>query len=80
MSYSGHVDIRIGIANSPREISFESSQAAADVEKAVSEALTADAKFVRLVDAKGTVYVVPTATLAYLEIGSEESRRVGFVA
>lgn len=80
MSYSGHVDIRIGIANSPREISFESSQAAADVEKAVSEALTADARFVRLVDTKGTVYVVPTATLAYLEIGSEESRRVGFVA
>ncbi len=74
------MDIRIGIANSPREISFESSQTSAEVEKAVSDVLAADGKFVRLVDAKGYVYVVPTASLAYLEIGSEESRRVGFVA
>lgn len=74
------MDIRIGIANSPREISFESSQSSADVEKVVSDALAADAKYVRLADAKGNVYVVPTASLAYFEIGSEESRRVGFVA
>ncbi|MBX3098339.1 MAG: DUF3107 domain-containing protein [Salinibacterium sp.] len=74
------MDIRIGITNSPREISFESSQKSAEVEKTVSDALTADAKFVKLVDAKGNVYLVPTASFAYLEIGSEESRRVGFVA
>lgn len=74
------MDIRIGIANSPREISFESSQTAAEVEKVVADALSSDAKFVKLVDGKKNVYVVPTAALAYLEIGSEESRRVGFVA
>lgn len=74
------VDIRIGIANSPREISFESNQSSAEVEKVVADALTAEAKFVKLADAKGNVYVVPTVSLAYLEIGSEESRRVGFVA
>ena len=74
------MDIRIGIANSPREISFESSQTSAEVEKVVSEALASDAKYVKLADGKGNVYVVPTASLAYLEIGSEESRRVGFVA
>ena len=74
------MDIRIGISNSPREISFESSQTAAEVEKVVSDALSADAKFVKLSDAKGNLYVVPTLSLAYLEIGSEESRRVGFVA
>ena len=74
------MDIRIGIANSPREISFESSQTSADVEKVVADALDSDAKFVKLKDSKGNVYVVPTLSLAYLEIGSEESRRVGFVA
>ena len=74
------MDVRIGIQNSPREISFESSQTSAEVEKTVSDALAADAKFVKLSDSKGNVYVVPIATLAYLEIGSEESRRVGFVA
>lgn len=74
------MDIRIGIANNPRELAFESSQTAAEVEKVLSAALEADAKLVRLVDDKGTVYLVPTAAIAYLEVGSESSRRVGFVA
>ncbi len=74
------MDIRIGIANSPREISFESSQTSAQVEKIVADALDADAKFLKLSDDKGKVYIVPTVSLAYLEVGSEESRRVGFVA
>lgn len=74
------VDIRIGIANSPREINFESSQTAADVEKVVASALDSDAKFIKLADDKGKVYLVPTASLAYIEVGSEESRRIGFVA
>jgi len=74
------VDIRIGIANSPREISFESTQSSAEVEKIVAAALDSDAKFVKLTDGKGNIYLVPVASLAYLEIGSEESRRVGFVA
>ena len=74
------MDIRIGIANSPREINFESSQTSAQVEKIVADALESDSKFVKLSDDKGKVYIVPTAALAYLEVGSEESRRIGFVA
>lgn len=74
------MDIRIGIANSPREIAFESAQTPAEVEKIVAAALESDAKFVKLTDDKGKLYLVPTAALAYLEVGSEESRRVGFVA
>ena len=75
-----HVDIRIGITNSPREINLESSQSAADVEGVVTAALASDAKFFKLVDQQGNVSVVPRATFGYLEFGSEESRRVGFVA
>ena len=74
------VDIRIGITNSPREINLESSQSAADVEAIVTAALASEAKFFKLVDQKGNIYVVPLETFGYLEIGSEESRRVGFVA
>ena len=74
------MDIRIGITNSPREISFESSQTAAEVEKVVSTALDSDAKYIKLVDDKGRVYIVPTASFSYLEVGTEESRRIGFVA
>lgn len=74
------MDIRIGIANSPREISFETSQSAADVEKVVAEALDSDAKFIKLSDDKGKVYIVPVASFSYIEVGSESARRVGFVA
>jgi hypothetical protein len=74
------VDIRIGIVNSPRELSFESSQTAAQIEKVVADALGSDAKFIKLADDKGRVYIVPVTSFAYLEVGSEESRRIGFVA
>jgi len=43
-------------------------------------ALDAGATHVTFADAKGNSYIVPTAGLAYIELGSEESRRVGFVA
>ncbi len=74
------MDISIGIINSPRELSFESDQSAAEVEKAVLDAIDGGAKLIRLTDAKGNVYLVPVATVAYVEVGSEASRRVGFVA
>ncbi|MGA1837907.1 DUF3107 domain-containing protein [Herbiconiux sp. 11R-BC] len=73
------MDIRIGIANSPRELNFESSQTPAEIEKTVAEALTGTGTHLTLSDNKGKLYVVPVASLAYVEIGSEESRRVGFV-
>ena len=74
------MDIRIGIINSPRELSFESDQLASEIEKIVSTALESDAKLIRLVDDKGRVFLVPVDTFAYIEVGSETSRRVGFVA
>lgn len=74
------MDIRIGIANSPRELNFESSQSPADIEKIVADALDGDAKFIKLTDDKGRIYLVPTASFSYLEVGPESSRRVGFVA
>lgn len=74
------MDIRIGIINSPRELSFESVESAADIEKAVTTALEKDSKFIRLVDDKGRIFLVPSQSLAYIEVGSEHSRRVGFVA
>ena len=74
------MDIRIGIANSPREINFETAQTAGEVEKTVIAALDAKSTCISLTDDKGKVYLVPTASLAYIEIGSDVSRRVGFVS
>lgn len=74
------MDIRIGIINSPREISFESTQSASEIEKVVSDALSGGAQFFTLKDSRGASYLVPVASFGYLELGSEDTRRVGFVA
>lgn len=80
VGYRDLVDIRIGITNSPREISFETAQTADEVEKVVGDALDGGKSYVTLADSKGKTYLVPTASLAYVEVGSEESRKVGFVS
>ncbi|MGA0566524.1 DUF3107 domain-containing protein [Rathayibacter sp. KR2-224] len=74
------MEIRIGIVNAPRELSFESNQPAAEVEEAVTAALSSSATTLELRDDHGSLFIVPTAGIAYVQIGSEESRRVGFVA
>ena len=74
------MEIRIGIRNTPREISFESNQSAAEIEAAVAATLENGAKVLKLKDDKGRLFVVPTEALAYVEIGVEETRRVGFIA
>jgi hypothetical protein len=74
------VEIRIGIVNSARELNFESADSAASIEEAVSAALSGKAPFLKLSDETGKVYLVPTATLGFVEIGDDKVRRVGFVA
>jgi Protein of unknown function (DUF3107) len=74
------VEIRIGIANTGRELNFETNEASADVKKTIAAALDSGASHITLADSKGNNYIVPTASLAYIELGTEESRRVGFVA
>lgn len=74
------MDIRIGIQNSPRELSFESNQSAAEIESLVSQAIENGTKILKLKDNKGRLFLVPVASIGYVECGAEESRRVGFIA
>lgn len=74
------MEIRIGIINTGRELSFETAASAEEVRGQVTAALDNGASHVSFADVKGNSYLVPTATLAYVELGTEESRRVGFVA
>lgn len=74
------MEIRIGIANTGRELNFETDDSAASVKESVTAALDSDAGSLTLTDSKGATYIVPTAAIAYVELGTEESRRVGFVA
>ena len=72
------MDIRIGIVNTGRELTFESSDSAESVRATVTAALESGTAHVTFIDAKGASYVVPTAGIAYVALGSEESRRIGF--
>jgi len=74
------VEIRIGILNTGRELSFETNAPADEVRASVTSALESGAAHVSFTDSKGNAYIVPIAGLAYIELGTEESRRVGFVA
>ncbi|MFP5346292.1 MAG: DUF3107 domain-containing protein [Actinomycetes bacterium] len=71
------MEVKIGVQNVSREIVLESSQTPEQVAEAVDAAL-AGAPSLRLTDDKGRLVVVPTTSLAYVEIGVEETRRVGF--
>ncbi|GAA4158324.1 DUF3107 domain-containing protein [Gryllotalpicola daejeonensis] len=74
------MEIRIGILNAPRELSFETDDSASEVGSKVSAAITGGSPVLELTDNKGAQYLVPVAGLAYVQIGAEETRRVGFVA
>ena len=72
------MEVKIGIQFAPRELTLESSQTPADIEKAVDEALRADIGVLSLVDEKGRRVLIPADKIAYVEIAEAETRRVGF--
>jgi hypothetical protein len=73
------VEIRIGIVNAPRELSFESAQSAEELTEQIQAGISSGTGILKLSDDKGRIYIVPTAGIAYVEVGTEESRRIGFV-
>jgi hypothetical protein len=72
------VEVKIGIAESQRELVVSSDQTPDEVSKLVDEALAGGDGLLRLVDEKGRKYVIRSAQIAYVEIAPEEGRRVGF--
>lgn len=73
------MEIRIGMINTSREIGLETTSSVAEVEALVADALTGKAPLLKLSDDKGKVYLVSSANIAFVEVGSDQSRRVGFV-
>jgi len=72
------VEVKIGVAESPRELVLTSAQTPDEVQTLVTEALENREGLLTLVDEKGRRYVVPSARVAYVEIAPADSRRVGF--
>jgi hypothetical protein len=74
------VEVKIGVQHAPREIVLESGQSAEEVESAVSDALGGKSPLLSLVDEHGRKVLVPADRLAYVEIGEQAARKVGFGA
>ncbi len=77
------MDVRIGIIQTPKELdvelgdSVDRDQLIADVERALAE----PEGVLWLTDRRGRRVAVPTARIAYVEVGAQsEERRVGFGA
>jgi hypothetical protein len=71
------VEIKIGIQEISRELTVETEATAAQVEKDLKQALASDG-LLTLTDEKGRKVLVPADRIAYLDLGQEKSRPVGF--
>jgi hypothetical protein len=75
-----HVDVRIGVKNSPREIEIllADDTDGEEVREHIDRTLS-DGKTLWLTDRRGRTYGVPVDKVAYVEIGtSDKGRRIGF--
>ena len=77
------MDVRIGVIETPKEIDVE---LAADADRhqirsSIEHALADDDRVLWLTDRNGREVCVPSAKIAYVELGSPDSeRRIGFGA
>lgn len=72
------MEVKVGVADTARELVLNSDQTQEEIESLVASALKDSAGTLSLVDDKGRRFVVPSARVAYVEIGTADSRRVGF--
>lgn len=72
------MEVKIGISDSPRELVINSAQSPDEIEALVSEALSGVSGVVSLTDEKGRKFLIQSAKVAYVEIGSTATGRVGF--
>lgn len=73
------MEIRIGVVDSPKEITLEMKEGVEDLVKRVDEALNSGSSVLWLQDDKERRVGVPAAKVAYVEIDPESApRSVGF--
>lgn len=72
------MEIRVGVRNVARELTFESDQTRSEVHDAVAEGLATPNSVISLRDDHGRMILVPSEALGYVEIGATEKGRVGF--
>jgi hypothetical protein len=75
------VEVKVGIQHVSREIVVESTESSTDVEKELlsSMAIGGDGVFT-LSDERGRKVLIPVSKIAYVDLGEENARHVGFGA
>lgn len=73
------MDIKVGFVASPRDIVINSKEDRDALIARIEEFLAADTGTLRLEDSKGAVTVVVRDQVAFIEIGAEAPRAVGFI-
>ena len=72
------MDVKIGIADTGRELSVSSASTPDEIEALIADSLKNPSGTLVLVDDKGRRIIVPSARVAYVEIAPADGRRVGF--
>ncbi|MDN5570983.1 MAG: DUF3107 domain-containing protein [Propionibacteriaceae bacterium] len=73
------MEVKVGIQHVQREVALETKSTATAVEEALGEALK-DGGVFTLTDDKGRKVLIPAAQIAYVDLGTEHARPVGFGA
>ena len=71
------MEVKVGIRDIAREVVVETTATAAEVERQLEDALRDDQVFA-LTDDKGRKVLIPARTIAYVDLGQEHVRPVGF--
>jgi hypothetical protein len=74
------MEITIGVRQAPKEITLNVDAKAEAVRESIAKAITDGEPLITLTDKHGRTVLIPTAALAYIEVGGNETRRVGFGA
>ena len=75
------MDVRIGVTQAPRELNIELAEDADrdDLKSRVEAALAGVSEVLWITDKRGKDVAVPSAKIAYVELGSSDGdRRIGF--
>lgn len=71
------VEVRIGITDSPRELTIELTNTADDIEATVARALH-EGSHIAFTDEKGRRLIVPATKVGFIEVSARSERKVGF--
>ncbi len=73
------MEVKVGIQHVQREIAIDTDESAVELERRLVEALSGS-QLLRLSDTKGRSVLIPTSKIAYVDLGVEHVRPVGFGA